>query len=545
MRTLKYYILSILPVWLACTACTAGFEDINSEPGGLENEDVPVELRFIQPQQSIYTNFGNKDSEFQLVQNLNADLYSGYLAVPTDFLSNLNNSTYAMSESWNDDALKVGMLYIMKPISTILSVTTVPDYIAVAKIIRVAGMHKVTDKYGPIPYSEAMKGGMSIRYDSEEEIYSSFFADLEESVGILTDIVDKGEGLSSNLSFDCMCGGSYLQWIKFANSLRLRLAMRIVKVAPELAKENAEKAVNHKYGVLEYEDNNVEVVYPTLNNPLRTCCVNYNDCCIGASFESIMKGYNDPRLYKMALPVGWNDNIDIHDANGNNLGKVGEIIGIRQGALVTKPDYRMYSIPYFDVKDGNKSTEKYPLPIMKVAEVYFLRAEGALRGWKMGDTAQNFYERGIQRSFDDYGISIDLYEKYIQDDVSVGADYEDPFNPENNIKAVNDITVKWEDSASDEKNLQRIITQKWIAMFPEGQEAWSEFRRTGYPKLFPVANNYSNGVIEDGEFIKRLPFTRPERNTNLNSVLEAEKMLKGPDNIGTRLWWDIDKGNFE
>ena len=83
-------------------------------------------------------------------------------------------------------------------------------------------------------------------------------------------------------------------------------------------------------------------------------------------------------------------------------------------------------------------------------------------------------------------------------------------------------------------------------MFPEGQEAWSEFRRTGYPKLFPVANNFSatvSGGIEQGEFVKRLRFPRNERNTNAAEVKKAQSLLNGPDNEGTRLWWDTGR-NF-
>ena len=103
--------------------------------------------------------------------------------------------------------------------------------------------------------------------------------------------------------------------------------------------------------------------------------------------------------------------------------------------------------------------------------------------------------------------------------------------------------MKWNEAADNETKLQKIITQKWIAMFPEGQEAWSEFRRTGYPKLLPVADNRSK-FIPKGEFIKRLPFTLNERNTNLEAVEEARTMLKGPDDPSTRLWWDVEGGNF-
>jgi hypothetical protein len=86
--------------------------------------------------------------------------------------------------------------------------------------------------------------------------------------------------------------------------------------------------------------------------------------------------------------------------------------------------------------------------------------------------------------------------------------------------------------------MERIITQKWIAMFPEGQEAWTEYRRTGYPKLFPVVNNNSGGTISTDVQIRRLPFPQNEYNTNATEVNKAIQLLGGADNGGTRLWWD-------
>ncbi len=82
-------------------------------------------------------------------------------------------------------------------------------------------------------------------------------------------------------------------------------------------------------------------------------------------------------------------------------------------------------------------------------------------------------------------------------------------------------------------------------MYPEGQEAWSEFRRTGYPQIFPVANNLSSGewAIPNGEFIKRLPFPKSDRDANAAEVDKAVQLLSGPDSPATRVWWDTGR-NF-
>ncbi|MDR0749580.1 MAG: SusD/RagB family nutrient-binding outer membrane lipoprotein [Tannerellaceae bacterium] len=553
----KAFSASALAMLMGAMACTDNFESINTNPNGLEPEDVKISARFYQPMTSIYLNFQNRNYEYQLQQNLNADLWSGYMAVPTPFGGNYNNSTYSMNDGWNEMAFKAGMLYVMKPISDILKSTEEPDYVSVARIVRVTAMHRVSDIYGPIPYSQAMKGGETVPYDSQETLYKTFLQELEESVNALTAFADSNPAAETKrmADFDIINKGDNVLWIRFANSLRLRLAMRIARVEPALAKATAEAAVNHKYGVLTSADKNIEVTDPGLQNPLNEINHSYGDIRISASMVCMLKGYNDPRLPKYATPVGWFEEggakKDILDRNGNATNKLGEYIGIRQGILIPdKNNYIMYSTIHmpsnskYSDQNGGQAMITNALPIMKVAEVYFLRAEGALRGWNMGAGAKELYEQGIRTSFNDYGIPDGEYAAYINNGTGVSADYEDPFNTDNNIKGIDKATVKWDEGASAEEKLHKIINQKWLAMFPEGQEAWSEFRRTGYPKLFPAATNYSEGNIPDGEFPKRLRFPRNDRNSNLAEVEKARTLLKGPDHEGTRLWWDVEGGNF-
>jgi hypothetical protein len=102
------------------------------------------------------------------------------------------------------------------------------------------------------------------------------------------------------------------------------------------------------------------------------------------------------------------------------------------------------------------------------------------------------------------------------------------------------IPVAWNSSDPFQTMLQKIITQKWIAMFPEGEEAWAEFRRTLYPTIFPVIVNNSGGTISTTEFIRRLPFASDEYSTNPVGTQGAITLLGGPDNGGTPLWWDVN-----
>ena len=102
-----------------------------------------------------------------------------------------------------------------------------------------------------------------------------------------------------------------------------------------------------------------------------------------------------------------------------------------------------------------------------------------------------------------------------------------------NVNAVSDITIKWDDSASDEKKMERLITQKWIAMFPNGQEGWSEIRRTGYPKVFPLAQSTDYSI----QVANRIPFDIDEATNNKANYIKAVQLLKGNDDYATKMWW--------
>ena len=174
---------------------------------------------------------------------------------------------------------------------------------------------------------------------------------------------------------------------------------------------------------------------------------------------------------------------------------------------------------------------------MTASEAAFLKAEAALRGWAGAGNAKDNYENGISLSMSQYGLDAATYKN---DNTSKPKAYVDPKNATNNVSGggLSQATIKWDDAATFEQKLEKIITQKWIAMYPDGQEAWSEFRRTGYPKLFTVVINNSGGKIPTATFIRRINFPASEYSTNANGVQGAVTKLGGADNGGTRLWWD-------
>lgn len=541
MKITTYIKLFAASVVMTSIGCVDKFEDYNRDTYALtedfkKSDWLYLKAFFPQMQQSIYYNNSKGNWEFQIAQNLNADLFSGYLTPPTPFNGDRNNINYFMMEGWNGFAFELYNNNIMKPWLNVKTETLDKgeflDVYGVALILKVAGMHKSTDLYGPIPYSKYGQGGTTTPYDSQEAIYTQFFAELDEAVSYLDTHL---KGANSNInrlgSDDLIYGGDYKKWLRWANSLRLRLAIRISKVNPTLAQQEAEKAIQNEYGVFEINGHNPIVPTNNMGHPLIVIANDYTDSRMSADMESILTGLKDPRISEY-FSVATDDDVNVK----------GKYKGIRQGINMVSKNLRVkYSTlgARYDMSKRNTT----PITLMTAAEVYFLRAEGALRGWAMGDTPENLYKTGIEISmgqWDVTGANI-----YIADGTSKPADYVDPKNTEYNVSAASQVTVKWDNSVSNEVKLEKIITQKWIAMFPDGAEAWAEFRRTGYPKLLPIEENNSAGEIDSNIMIRRLRFPESERTgSNQDEVTKAIQYLKGSDSPGTRLWWDTGGSNF-
>ena len=519
---------------LAAVSCTDNFEDINTNPNGITPELYEQDFNHIKG--SFDPMFNNilvltPEWKYQVQQGLQGDIWSGYMATGTAFRGGTNNTTYDLVDGWNGFAWASGYGDVMYNAYSIEQKAKgkYDQFYALSLILKVEGMHRITDTYGPIVYSKFGTTDPVIEYDSQEEVYNLMFKELDIAVAELTKRADAKEP-STFLTTDLSSykeaekagpGEHYKQWVKFANSLRLRLAMRIVKKNPTLAKAEAEKAIAHKFSVMTVNADTFKVVSPTYNNPIATISNAWGDIRMSADMESIMGGYSDPRL-----SVFFNTSVQFP----------GEYKGVRTGIeIAAKADH-------VDFSGIGPIVNSKEIVLMNTAEVYLLRAEGALRGWNMGGTAQSLYEMGITTSFDQHGVSGAA--TYIADNVKKAKAYVDPNFPVNNGAALNNVTVAWDGSATNEVKLQKIITQKWIAGFPEGQEAWSEYRRTGYPKLLPVLKNTSGGTINSVLGIRRVNFVQSEKDGNPGGVASGVAKLGGADNGGTRLWWDTSGPNF-
>jgi hypothetical protein len=242
--------------------------------------------------------------------------------------------------------------------------------------------------------------------------------------------------------------------------------------------------------------------------------------------EEVLVGYKDPRI-KVYFQEATDPALCVDHPGWNYKGIAG-------GAhLVSKPPRVPFSALGTIFQNIGK---RY---VLDAAEVNFLLAEAALRGWTVPKSAKEYYEDGVKLSWDQWGAEGDI-NAYLTDDVSKPVDYVDPVDDRNSYKTRMTATIKWNDAATNpEENLEKIMVQKWIASFQNSIETWSDFRRTDYPKLSYVAHNESNalwGIIPDGEFIKRVPFVEAERLNNAEGVKAATEKLGGGNLISTRLW---------
>jgi hypothetical protein len=526
----KYrYIALFALLAVALGGCTKKFDSFDTDPTGIPNSQLNIATLFIPLEQEIMY---MTDDGYQTGQNLNADDYCGYAMPDQTFGLALDNANYVFIDGWNTEAFNSIYTNLLGPIKNKVAKSGVqitnPDYWAIALIVEVEAIDRITDKFGPVPYSKVGTSLTSVPYDSQQSIYTQMFAQLDTAVANLQTFIAANPTAAPLANYDAIYGGSYAEWLKFANSLRLRLAMHIVKIDPATAQAQAEKALSNSGGVMTTAADDATVFASQANgNDYNQITSSYGDNSMNASIQSYMVGYKDPRL-------------SVYFAQDTNTGYTNLYQGIRIGCSIPpKPFYSGFS--------KYNTTTTFTLTanevIMTAAEVWFLKAEAALRGWAGAGDVQTDYETGIQTSMQQYGVSGSAG-AYIADNVDTPIAYVDYLNSANNDTALGKITIAWDPTASQETMLERIITQKWLAMFPEGQEAWTEFRRTGYPRLFPVVVNSSGGTINTQIQVRRLAY--PESEATLNTAAEQAgiQLLGGPDNGGTRLWWDVNAGNF-
>lgn len=537
----------ILYASLLCVSmfsCTSDFEKIDTDKSGISSgvigeEDLDPSINYLtMAQRAIYPDNSNPFPAaawvLQVQSNLNIDIWAGYLCSGTNFNGGYNNQTYDLVDGWNSymlsnwNSIMTQVFFMKKSYESSLKSEQDNAALAMGIITQVLASERTVDMYGAIPYSSF---GESLPfYNGAEEVYSLFFKQLDEAQELLL----KSEDLNSgDQAKDIFYNGRIDGWKRLSNSLRLRLAMRIVKVSPQLAKSEAEKAMSHSFGLIDNNENATRLRGSFLNG-LCVLAQDWGDTRMSADMESILVGYNDPRLPKFFSK------------------KDGQYRGIRLGSDFSANSGPLYS-SLGDAFPQGATYETAPIFLFTSAETFFLKAEAALRGYAGAGDVKTNYENGIELSMRQFGIT---------DESSISSYKTSSMKPANwvslnqkvatNQQAICKISPAFSEATDNESKLEKIITQKWIAMFPGGSSvAWSEYRRTGYPRLFPAYKAYFTPTINVVYGPKVVNNARkagiPQSEYQINNVLVKEavdKYLGGKDDIGTHVWWDVDVPNI-
>lgn len=477
----KYLLIPFLSIFFA--GCTGDFEEINTDPNGADNDVVPVtnNLAFV----IRYASDNLFDDWFDLNESCG---FSGQIAK----MQYTSEGYYDYRPTVNSNSWYYVYLTLSN-IDNIIAKAEAQDNSNmknVAKVLKAQIFQIATDRWRDIPFTEAgriTEGILNPKYDKQEDIYPALLTMLKEAADGFADD-NKGELGAGDVMFD----GDVTSWQRYCNSLRLRLAMRISGVDATLAKSTVEEVLGdpNRYPVIITNNENAFFNWPgtEYQEPWAAYSLS-RPAEFGVSDVMInqLKSTSDPRLAVYALPA-----TATGEYNGYGIGNKGAAVISQYSKIGTR----------FMNTNGATGFSPY----FRSAETYFLIAEAALLGWNTGGiTAETAYTRGVTLSMDENGIESGEISTYL-----AGAG-------------------KYTGSKD------QVYLQLWIALFKQGMEAWSTYRRTGIPTAVYIAKDsaYPNHNVPP------LRYAYPLTEINLNSANVAPYAAEIVDNFwGKPMWWD-------
>lgn len=496
---------------------------------------------FLTAQQKMHdVGASNGAHVYQVQFNIHIDNYSGYMAGTQNFSGNLP-STYRYFAQYCDGpkASFFNVAQAALPVMRSAADLNLREIGAMCNIMYCFSALELSDVYGPFPWTDYKNDVQEppVTYEPMDQIYDSLFVNLKDAGKILKEFTSTSEEHQDTINqilaqYDKICG-DVKTWEQFSNSIRLRMAMRMSNVNPDRAKTEAQSAIDD--GLIEKSIEYNTMVNNGTNHPLAFISILWNDTRINASLENIMKRLKVPFMDKI-----FEKNSDaICDENGETTWQAQQdIVGVRTGIQLTPRDDNNQYTKFSGV---TSAFANFPLAIFKLSERYFLQAEAALR-WNIGGSVNTNYLRGVAAMFDDYDIAQtepDFQTYWNQESADTSIDYVDPHNSRNNTKGLVTVGVKINNSDDNKVKLEKIITQKWLAQFPMGLEAWNDLRRTGYPRIFPV-NDIGDGSLGKGRMIRRIPWNMTDAAAAQDVNTSGIQALGGSNLMRTTLWWDVE-----
>ncbi|MBD1398606.1 SusD/RagB family nutrient-binding outer membrane lipoprotein [Pontibacter sp. JH31] len=499
-RFSKYKLCFALLLGLGLSSCDKDFEEINQNPNA--PEDVPANVILPASQQSAVSRL------FGASVNMT---YASTWAQQVAKIQYIDEDRYqfrASDFSTHWDALYAGPLLDARLVVEKGAESGNAAMEGVGRTWQTWIFQNITDLWGDIPYTEALKGtegNMTPKYDSQESIYTDMLKQLETANTLLAS--------GGTVGGDLIYGGSSANWQKFANSLRLRLYIHMANVAPAKAKAGIEAIMANPSANPIFMSNadNAELAYlaaQPYRNPWYENSKTRDDHAISKTMVDILGVRKDPRLHVYARPAE-------KPAAGAGVTLDGKTyVGQPNGAAAqpSLPTVSRIGDRYRDNKqEAAKQNPTQPMYIMTYSEVMFILAEAAERGWNVGMTAEAAYNAGIVASMNQNGIT---------DEAAIAAYLLQP-------------SVAY--SLQTNKR-EAISVQKWISLFTNGIEAFTEFRRTGYPSTIqevPASAFPGRGVP------LRFSYTDQERSTNRTNVEAASSGIVD-FLFGKPVWWDVN-----
>ncbi|QZT37427.1 SusD/RagB family nutrient-binding outer membrane lipoprotein [Halosquirtibacter xylanolyticus] len=506
---MKNNILKICVALIILSGCTSDFDSLNTDPTKVTELDSKYLFTTVE-KRGGFSNWGI----YQLMQSLYVNQYAQYWANTTSYFP---SDRYTMNNGWIEG---VWNEFYSEHFRVLNQIVENPNEninrVQIARIYRAFLYQRWTDTWGAIPYSEASRGISKPKYDSQESIYRDLVNELQDAISKL----DSSQEAGGFGSADVIYQGATDKWKRFANSLLLRIAIHMSNVDTEFAQDVATKAIasgvmsaNSDAAILPSDPNNREAT-----NPIHEIAY-WNEFRMSKTMEVYMNGDKlgvvDPRLKMYWAPIAKRNNVvDEYDEinfkgvqNGlavsniplDNLGGYSNV-----GPIASKYNYDAENQTYQAVDAG----KALPMFIFSYAEVCFLKAEAGLR-WGLGGDVKTNYDQGIRASM-------------LQWSEEESNTYSGPVPSSQEIS--NYITEVG--GTIDQK---KISTQKWLALFPDGFEGWTEFRRTGYPDFIPVPSPDPSAGL-NGEFISRIAYPQVEKNLNPNEYNKSAT-------LGDSMWW--------
>jgi len=506
---MKIKLVSFTLAVLLSQGCTKNFDDINTDPNRPSLSNPAVAAGAANALFSSAISRGLMEAgEFQRVQALYADLYGQHFATSQGYFA---SDRYQINQGW----LNFGwnLFYprdIRNLIDIIKSDNASNNQKQIARIWKVFLFHRMVDFYGDIPYFNAGDPTKPEKYDNQKDIYYDFFTELSDAVAK----IDASVSYNSN---DIIYAGNIAQWKKFANTLRLRLALRVSTKDPAKAKTEAEAAIAS--GIFGANADNamarVSNILPNAYNQI----TGWNEFRMSASMESVLVGYKDPRgtEYFSLVPA---------TAAPAFIGKLN---GIRNGtspADLGLPENSFGNNSNVGVKFSVANMNTNARIVLTYAEACFLMAEAAGKSYAGATNTKDWYEKGITASVAQFGATMPV--GYLSNTTDL------PVTPANCPGPISTLPIAFSAVASEQ--FEQIQLQKWIAVYPDGFEAWANFRRTELPRFYTPANYDASSDVTPGSFIQRIPYTDYMKGLNATGVAAAETRMGGSGQK-VKLWF--------